>query len=148
MSFLKRLFGGGGTTTPATMSEQKAEEVIQTYGAALETKAETPGRVADISELPFPKGKIKEALIIGLKTTNDQEVKEMLKVGYIQLADWQEGVGKTDQGLDLLKMDPNEDQVKLLQQILAEESRHQKWQPVVLAEQKELKQELVDLGLW
>ncbi len=148
MGILKKLFGGGSNITPATMSEQEAEKIIQAYGAVLKTQAPTPGCVADTSKLPCPKEKIKAAIIIGLKATNGQQMKEMLKVAYIQLADWQEGVGGTDQGLDLSNMDLNDDPVKLAQQVLAQGSGHEKWQPVVQSEQEKLKQELVDLGLW
>jgi hypothetical protein len=98
--------------------------------------------------LPFPKEKIKVALIIGLKSTNDFHVKEMLKVGDVQLADWQEGVGETDLGLDLSNMNLNDDPVKLAEQVLEKVSGHEKWKPVVQAEQEKLKQELFDLGLW
>jgi hypothetical protein len=148
MGILKKLFGSGSTTTPATMSEEEAEKIIQAYGAVLQTQAPPPGCVADTDKLPFPKQKIKAALIISLKATTDQRMREMLKVGYIQLADWQEGVGETDQGLDLPNVDLNDDPVKLAQQVLAQGSGYEKWQPVVEAEQEKLKQELVDLGLW
>jgi hypothetical protein len=148
MGILKKLFGGGSTTTSAEMSEQQAEEIIQAYGSVLQTQAPTPGCVADTSKLPFPKERIKTALIIGLKATTDRRMREMLKVGYIQLADWQEGVGETDQGLDLSNINLNDDPAKLVQQVLAQGSSNEKWQSVVQAEQETLKQELVELGLW
>lgn len=148
MGLLKKLFFGGRDSLPATMSGQEAEKIIQIYGAVLQTQAPAPGSVAETRKLPFPKEKIKTALIIGLKTTIDQQLKEMLKVGYIQLADWQEGVDENDQGLDLSNMDLSIDPVKLAQQILTQGSGHEKWQPVVQAEQEKLKQELIDLGLW
>lgn len=148
MGILKKLFGGGRSTSSGTMSEQDAEEIIQAYGAVLQTQVPTPGCVADISKLPFPKEKIKTALIIGLKATNDKEMKEMLKVAYIQLADWQEGGGESDQGLDLSNMNIDDDPRKLAEQVLAQGSSHEKWKPVVQAEQEKLKQELVSIGLW
>jgi hypothetical protein len=45
-------------------------------------------------------------------------------------------------------MDLNDDPEKLAQQVLAQGSGHEKWQPVVQAEQEKLKQELSALGLW
>jgi Na+-translocating ferredoxin:NAD+ oxidoreductase RnfC subunit len=84
MGIFKKLFGGGGATTLAKMSGQEAEKIIQAYGTVLQTQAPTPGCVADISKLPFSKEKIKAAIIIGLKSTNDQQMREMLKVAYIQ----------------------------------------------------------------
>ena len=148
MGILKKLFGAGSAATLNSMSEQEAKKIIQAYGAVLQTKAPTPGCVADVSKLPYPKEKIKAALLIGLKATSDQQMKEMLKVGYIQLADWQEGVGGIDQGLNLLNMNLNDDLVKLAEQVLTQGAGREKWQPVVQVEQEKLKQELVDLGLW
>ena len=148
LGILKKLFGGGSNFTPATMSGQEAEKIIQAYGAVLQTQAPTPGCVADASKLPFPKATIKTALIVGLKATTDQQTKEMLKVGYFQLADWQEGVGATEQGIDMSNMDLNDDPVKLAQQVLAQGADQEKWLPVVKAEQEKLKQELIDFGLW
>jgi len=148
VGILKKLFSSGSNITPATMSGKEAEKIIQSYGAVLQTEAPQPGCVADTIKLPFPKEKIKAALIFGLKGTDDQQTKEMLKVGYIQLAEWQEGVGEIDVGLDLSNMDLNDDPVKLAEQVSAQGSGHEKWQPIVKAEQERLKQELVDLGLW
>ena len=148
MGILKKLFSSGSATTPVTMSGQEAEKIIQAYGAVLQTQAPAPGCVVDTIKLPFPKEKIKTALIFGLKGTDDQQTKEMLKIGYIQLAEWQEGVGEIDIGLDLSNMDLNDDPVKLAEQVSAQGSDHEKWQPIVKAEQERLKQELVDLGLW
>ena len=147
MGILKKLFGGSATT-PATMSGQEAEKIIHAYGAVLQRQAPTPGCVADTSKLPFLKEKIKAALIISLKATTDRQMREMLKGSYNHLANWQEGVGEADQGLDLLNMDLNNDPVTLAQQVLAQGSGHEKWQPVVEAEQEKLKQELFALGLW
>jgi len=148
MGILKRLFGGGDPTTQSTVPGQEAEKIIQAYGAVLQAKAPAPGRVADASKLPFPKERIKAALIFGLKATNDQQMKEILKVGYIQLADWQEGVGENDIGLDLSNEDLDDDPVKLAQKIVDQGSGHKKWQPIIKAEQEKLQKELVDLGLW
>ena len=67
--------------------------------------APTPGCVADAGKLPYPKEKIKYALIIGLKATDDPKMCEMLKFAFIQLADWQEGIGESDKGPDLSKFD-------------------------------------------
>ena len=92
MGILRRIFGGG-EKKPAetTMSRESAIEIIQTYGEIMETSAPAPGCVADASKLPYTKERIKQALILGLKTNADPHMKEMLKVGYVQLADWQDG---------------------------------------------------------
>jgi hypothetical protein len=101
-----------------------------------------------VSKLPYPKEKIKEALIIGLGLTSDSQMREMIKVAYIHLADWQEGVGDTDLGLDLSKIDLDDDPTKLAGSISKQRAGYEKWAPIVNAEQKALQQELEDTGLW
>jgi len=122
--------------------------IIQAYGKALETEAPAPGSVADENKLPYPKDTIKEAIIAGLKSTDNDQMKEQLKVGYIQLADWQPGVGATNQGLDISSIDINQDTESLAKAVLEQSSGSEKWTAMAQKEQEALKQELQDLGLW
>ncbi len=148
MGLFSRIFGGGESKrSDAPMTPQMAEKIIRDYGVILQTEAPTPGCVRDVSKLAYPKEKIKEALIIGLRSTSDSQMKEMIKVGYIQLADWQEGVGDTDLGLDLLKMNGDDDPTKLAESILKQSAGYEKWAPIVHPERKALQQELEDMGL-
>lgn len=121
--------------------------IIQAYGKTLENYAPTPGCVADSSKLPYPKQEIKAALISGLQAIYDSQMKEHLKIAYIQLSDWQEGVRDTDQGIDLKNIDPNQSTEELAKAITDQSSRED-WGAIVLKEQDALKQELKDLGLW
>jgi len=149
MGLFSRIFGGGRSKrSDAPMTPQMAEKIIQDYGVILQTEAPTPGCVREVSKLPYPKEKIKEALIIGLGLTSDSQMREMIKVAYIQLADWQEGVGDTDLGLDLSKMNLDDDPTKLAESISKQSAGYEKWAPIVNAEQKALQQELEDTGLW
>jgi hypothetical protein len=59
--------------------------IVQAYGKRLETSAPAPGTVADVNKLPYTKQQIKEALIAVLRSTDDPQMKEYLKIGYIQL---------------------------------------------------------------
>lgn len=122
--------------------------IIQEYGKTLETSAPSPGCVADESKLPYSKEVIKKAIITGLRSTEDQQIREHLKVGYIQLADWQKGVGESDQGLDLTNIDMNQDTESLAKAILEHSSGSEDWVTVAQKEQEVLKQELQELGLW
>lgn len=148
MSILARIFGRAKRAPDAPISQQQAVEIIQKYGAILENGAPAPGCVADASKLPFSKAQIKEALVTGLKATTDSKMKGMLKVAYIHLADWQDGVGSADQGLDLSRINPEDDPVKLAEQVLAKSEGHDKWVPIALAEEEALKKELERQGLW
>jgi hypothetical protein len=122
--------------------------IVQAYGKILETSAPAPGTVADVNKLPYTKQQIKEALIAVLRSTDDPQMKEYLKIGYIQLADWQEGVGESNQGLDLSNIDLNQDAKSLAQQVLDQSVGSKNWATVVQKEQEALKQELQELNLW
>lgn len=122
--------------------------IVQAYGKILETSAPTPGTIADVDKLPYTKKQIKDALIAALRSTDDPQMKEHLKVGYIQLADWQEGVGNSNQGLDLSNIDLNQDTESLAQQVLEQSAGTKDWAVVVQKERAALKQELQKLNLW
>ncbi len=125
-----------------------ATAIIQAHGKALETSAPAIGCVADESKLPYPKDTIKNAIIAELRSTEDKQMKDHLKVGYIQLADWQPGIGENDQGLDLSAIDGSQDTDSLASAILEQSSGLEAWAAIVQKEQEALKQELEELGLW
>ena len=149
MGILGKLFGGSEEDNGnAQMSQQRAVEIIQEYGAVMEHDSPMPGCVADVGKLPYPKDQIKEALVIGLRATTDIQMRNFLQVGYLQLADWQEDVGDSDVGLDLTNIDPDADIMKLAESIVAQGDGSEKWSPIITAEQEILKSELIDLGFW
>ena len=125
-----------------------ATAIIQAYGKVLETSAPVPGCVADESKLPYPKETIKKAIIAGLRSTEDKQMKEHFKVGYIQLADWQPDIGENDQGLDLSAIDGSQDTESLASAVLEQSSGSEAWVAIAQKEQEALKQELEELGLW
>ena len=122
--------------------------IVQAYGKILETSAPVPGTVADASKLPYPKQQIKEAIVVALCSTDDPQIKEHLKVGYIQLSDWQEGVDATNQGIDLSGLNLNQDTESLANAVLDQAPGSEKWMAIVQKEQEDLKKELQALGLW
>jgi hypothetical protein len=123
-------------------------KIVQAYGNTLETAAPAPGTVADVKKLSYPKQVIKNAIVAALRGTDDPQMKEHLKVGYIQLSDWQEGVGETNRGLDISALDMNQDAESLAKAVLEQSSGYEKWTAVAQEEQEALKQELRELGLW
>jgi len=130
------------------MPYTKAVEIAGDYGALLEHGAPVPGTVADITKLPYPKSEIREALIVILQATSDRYMREQLKIAYISLAGWQEGVGCSNIGLDLVNMELSQDPKALVEQVLARGKDYEKWAPIVEAERKRLQSELEELGLW
>jgi hypothetical protein len=149
LSFFDKIFGSRRKNKfDSSMTPELALRIINAYGAVLEKKAPCPGCVADVSKLPYPKEQIKKALIIGLMTLNDPYMKQQFKNSYIYLADWQEGVGETDQGINLLGMDLNEDFKEMAQKIREQPENYKKWDSIVKEERQELEKELRDLNLW
>jgi len=149
MGFFSKIFGSiDENKGEAQMSQQIAVRIIQEYGAVMEHDSPVPGCVADVSKLPYAKSRIKEALKIGLRATSDAQMREILKVGYLRLADWQEGVGESDIGLDLAGIDPDTDVMKLAERIIAQGDGYENWGQIVTAEQESLKSELIALGFW
>ena len=84
-----------------------ANNIVNRYGAFMRSSAfPAPGCVADTKKLPYEKEAIKVAFVLLMKLCNDPEKKEFLKYSYVSLANFQDGVGETDLGLDLQKL-PN-----------------------------------------
>ena len=100
-----------------------------------------PGTVADATKLPYPKQQIKNALITGARSTADFQKKEMIKIGYYELANWQEGIGDSNKGFDLSKTDLNQDAKSLAKQVLEESKGTEYWTKIVEKERTVLKQE-------
>ncbi len=151
MGLLDRIFGqakGERKHISTEMTPDAAEKIVQDYGAALGSSAPAPGCVADIHSLPHPKEQIKQAFVFALRLTKDPQMREQLKVGYISLADWQEGVGSSIAGIDLTNMELNADPLETAKGIASQGAAMEKWTPLVQAEQEALKAELQKLGLW
>ncbi len=122
--------------------------IVQAYGNTLETSAPTPCCVADESKLPFKKERIKKAIINMLHITEDENMRNHLKVGYMELAGWQPGVGDSDQGIDLskIKTDINQDPLAHAKAITEQSPGFDKWMPIANKEREVLYQELQGLG--
>jgi hypothetical protein len=149
MRILNWLFARDGKPTrEALMSPDEATAIIQRYGALLEHGAPTPGCVADVAKLPFPKARIKQALLVGLRATGDLSIRKILKVGYLQLADWQEGVGPTDQGVDVSNVAPDRKLSEIAEEVTRSSEAAEKWTAIADAEREGLKAELEKQGLW
>ncbi len=131
------------------ISLQEAEKIIQSYGALLAESSPSSGTIADSSKLPYPKQKIRQAILLAIGAVQDTQQKEMLKIGFLQLADFQEGVGEHLVGIDISKMDVgNTDVEELARQVLSQSDGYEKWRHVVHEEREALKTELQNAGHW
>ena len=101
MGIFDRLFRRATPPAAASMmSTAEAEKIIHAYGAAMTSRKSL---YADAAELPYPKATIKMALLIGIAATQDKKARELLKTGYVTLADWQEGIGPGPHNLDVVE---------------------------------------------
>ena len=138
--------GNSKEKSSTEMTTERAEEIIQDYGATLEHSAPTAGCVADVEKLPHSKERIKEAIALVLPEIDDAQLREYLKVGYMNLADWQEGVGDEQIGLDLTNMDTNADPLEMAKQVSSQGDAMEKWTPMMQTEREALKAEIEKLG--
>jgi hypothetical protein len=86
MGLFSRLFGHG----PPPSATVGAEMIVHAYKAVLSSRK---SMISDVAELPYPKPRIKAALITAIKATKDAKIRVQLKAAFVALADWQEGVG-------------------------------------------------------
>jgi hypothetical protein len=80
--------------------------LVHAYGAALEATAATNSIVVDQKHLPAPKDQIKAALLVALHTTQDPQMREHLKIGYLSLAAFHPGVGDAQVSLGGINLPP------------------------------------------
>ncbi|RLA48469.1 MAG: hypothetical protein DRR04_08985 [Gammaproteobacteria bacterium] len=126
---------------------EAAQKIVQDYRIFLETCAPLPGRVADVSELPHSKNRIKDAFSVCITAIRDPALTEHLKHGYLMLSAWQVGVGTKTLGPDFTQLDLDIDPLELAHQIQQQSAPMEKWSPVIKADQAQLTSELDALGV-
>lgn len=124
---------------------QATEVIIRAYGKVIETSPVTPGCVADIRMLPYSKDKIKSALVLALKFTEDRWMRRQLKAGYLRLADYQGNVGANYQVIDGGDLDAGDD-LDPSKTSAERGTRVVGWLSVVQQEKERLRRELRELG--
>ncbi len=137
------------------LSFDEVVEIIKAYGDSMVNNAPPSTGVADVSILPYPKETIKAAIQIALKRTENQEMLNSLKIGYLQLSDWQENVGETIGGFDFSTIGSSDiskvSREADSEQNLAQSEAGQKgdmgnWREKKFNETESLRQELIDSG--
>jgi hypothetical protein len=82
MGIFDRLFGRPRNTGSGPMNDHEAVKIINAYGKALMERKSSYG---DLSELPYKKERIKEALIHRIKAEGDPKFREQLKGALLTL---------------------------------------------------------------
>ncbi len=146
---VERILRESRVSSSEHMNAAEAEAIIRAYGAVLVNSAPPPGTVADKSRLPVSKSMLKEAIMFALGATKDPIQKSHLRIAYLQLADFQEGVGAVDVALDVSRLDlQNATPEELAQQVIEQTEGTEELQVLVQKEQEMLKQELQAAGHW
>lgn len=133
----------------------RAERVVQDYGAAMRAKRSLgSGCVADTRDLPHSKERIKQALVLLLRDTQEPQFREQLKSSYLLLADWQQDVGDMAVAVpadcDAIRCGTSASTTALKEPASASAAWQtwERWRSKVLEEERALKAELQQLGLW
>ncbi|MFC1542892.1 hypothetical protein ACFL4M_03280 [Pseudomonadota bacterium] len=145
---IKSLIHGSSYSQDSEMALKDAVEIIQTYAKCLEERAVSASIVTDLNELPCSKEEIKSALIVAMNEKHiDPIQRRYLATGYLQLADYQSGVGDRLIGIDVSTIDIDKENVDALaNQVAQSRQEFDSWKPIVEEEQKQLLDELKDAG--
>jgi hypothetical protein len=130
------------------MPLEEMNKIVQEYGSAMVNCGPPPGGVADVSKLPYPKSKIKKAVIQALQLVDDSVMATSLKGGYTQLSEWQEGVGDANIGLNLSTFGVDMDTSEREKAFLERQNQMKEWKDKVNSELDSLRADLIKLGLW
>jgi hypothetical protein len=72
-------------------------KVVTAYAAALSLNQ---AAVKDISQLPYPKPRIKQALVTAMGLATQASLRDELRAAYLQLAQWQAPAAEIDERAD------------------------------------------------
>jgi peptidoglycan/LPS O-acetylase OafA/YrhL len=86
------------------IDESEVMKMIEDFGRTLSSVQRGPDELIDESRLPYPKDRIRAALLLGLKSRSSGQERAMLAVGLEFLAFFQPGVG-TGTTMDMLAPD-------------------------------------------
>lgn len=101
-----------------------------------------PGCIADTNRLPYSKPLLKGAFQIMLRAVNEKSHLQALSDCYACLADFQDGVGDADVGLETLSCESGENYTKVAQKILDDLSSVKSFEVVRQTEVQEILQDI------
>ena len=128
------------------MSVGDAITIIQDYGYIMLHKSPAPFYISDVNKLPHPKENIKQALMMALSVNAEKQTMDALKIGYMQLANWQEGIGEVDFAIGAV--DGDEGVKEKIKRITSNYEEVDEWCELIEEERVMLKSDLVSIGAW
>ena len=142
MNILTRLLSQIKPDSIFLMSIETAQKIVRDYANFTASSTPLPGCVADTLRLPHPKAKVKTAITICLKSSDNANVRKELGYGYLMLSAWQEGVGGQTVGLDFTGINLEDDPLVIANNIQRHSEKISHWKPIIDAEQAILKSKL------
>jgi hypothetical protein len=134
------------SVSESPMPVGEALQIIQEYGFIMLNKSPAPFYISDVSKLPYPKHRIKEALMMALRVNGKEQMMDALKIGYLQLANWQEGVGEVDMAVGAVES--NESATERIKRVTSNHAEVDEWCALIEEERVKLKSDLVSIGVW
>ncbi len=128
------------------MSASDAITIIQDYGYIMLHQSPPPFYISDVRKLPHTKERIKQALLLALNVSGKPQMMDALKVGYLQLANWQEGIGEADFPLGMI--DKDETEVEKFRRVKKHLVEVKRWGEILVEERTELQSDLMGIGVW
>jgi len=145
MRIPNRLFGRAfPKEASGDSSLREAQAIVNEYDAAL---ASSKALATDAPELPYPKNRIKAALVAAMRATSDASMRDHLKAGCVSLADWQEGVNTDALAFESAAKDLSSDSLKVAKPLAEAAPAFMNIQSQIVAEVTRLADELKSLGL-
>ena len=129
-----------------SMPVSDAVTIIQDYGRIMLNKSPAPFYISDVNKLPYPKDTIKQALMMALSANGKEQTMDVLKIGYMLLANWQQGVGEVD--LSIGAVDRDEGVKQQIKRIISNYEEVDEWCALIEEERVMLKSDLVSIGVW
>ena len=125
----------------------QAQRMVLDYARFLELDAPMPGRIVDQSRLPYPKARLKSAMLLCIGNNSDARLAEHLKAGYLMLSAFQPEVGEEGLGTDFSALDLERDIPGIALQLEQDEEQAHPRRQQVARELEQLRQELYALEL-
>jgi hypothetical protein len=147
LEIIRRLLGKLGVIKfHSPMLPADALAIINDYGSVMLHKSPAPFYISDVKKLPHSKDTIKQALLMILRVNGKSQLMDALKIGYLQLANWQEGVGELDLAVGTAAY--GEDKVDSVKSVTPHLDDIYMWNDILEEERMSLKNDLVRMGVW
>jgi hypothetical protein len=124
------------------LTPQEAERIVRAYWPIMKNAMESGAVVHDVSLLPFPKEKIKQAILIAMANAEGTVRQAHLRLGYIKLGTFQPGASPRGLLQSLKGFATGGMRRRKAPQEREDSEIRTRWDDVVAAEQMQLIEEL------